>query len=73
MYPPQLRGSTTYSVVINDLNNGSELSLERSITDEDNTSDLDVSLEGTLRGLGLNRHTVGVGGMCCDSGMEGES
>lgn len=54
--PPSCAEMVTHPVVVNDLHNGSELSLARPITDEDHTSDLDVTLEGALRRLGGGGH-----------------
>lgn len=44
----------THSVVVNDLGNDGELSGERSVVDEDDSADLDESLEGG-RSLNLFR------------------
>ena len=44
--------------MVDDLDDGSELSLTRSIGEEDYTSNLDVPLERALGRLGCGGHTI---------------
>lgn len=46
----ECRGVYTYTVVVNDLDDGSELAGARSVVDENDATDLNVALESGIRG-----------------------
>ena len=50
------KGKHTHAVVVDDLDDGRELALERTVRDEDDAADFDVALEGRHGRLGCGGH-----------------